>query len=560
MKLSRKAILRLAIYLPLGLGLLLTLGALLLSQVAERLVNQYKPDIESLLSETARAKVELGALKLSLLPSLHVETESVLIHGPLSRALEVGGLSLGLSLSDLLAGHIDVTYLELDRPTIHLQVEAGKLRLLGRPFAAAAEPNSTAPQHAGASTPSIDLDHVSLRHASITISNAALGLTQEIRELTLLAKLYSAQGNHSVPLFSLNAHTGSKTQMRVDGRMQYRERMLDYKLKLELRDFEIQPWAALLERPISVVPAGESFNLKFTGEGRGANLNGGLELTSTGAGMQLHESLIKSVDAKLTFVSQDDSAQLKIEHMRALANEVPVSIEGSLSGPLDELNLSEARIKLPKSEFKVTAQLLEKETLEARITSEQADIGELLVVAKPSQAKLVSGALQKFEADLTGPLSSPLDMRAQGSLQALNLNGNALETVRAIMAEVDAVSEIFSNQLPGRRDAVRSIAVQFGWEQQKLRLDKGLAKTSLADVGFRGSYSLNGAVAMRAHVHLGDYREAQAGGIPVRISGRMPNLEIVSEATVLDGLEGVANAGVKVTENLGKGLQDLFKF
>src|SRR5262245_3718297 len=109
--------------LLIGLGIVaLLIGGVMVyaASNANRLVNQYKPDIERVASNTLGSKVTLGALDVNVFPSVNAKVDQLQISpkSGVGDGLTLKNLTLKFDLLPLLGGNLSIRKLTLDSPEL----------------------------------------------------------------------------------------------------------------------------------------------------------------------------------------------------------------------------------------------------------------------------------------------------------------------------------------------------------------------------------------------------------------------------------------------------------
>lgn len=183
---------------------------------ANSLVGRFKPDIERSASRALHASVSLGALSVSVFPSVQVHVEEARVAQPGStEVLSLKRLVLHLELLPLLARRVVIQTVSLDEPEIVVVRTKDGMFLEGlpRPHAAAStgEERATPPAPAppAAAVPirsglSIDLRRFEIRDATFTLRDAD-GRAQSLHHINLTAAISRAGDTELVSSLALRA-------------------------------------------------------------------------------------------------------------------------------------------------------------------------------------------------------------------------------------------------------------------------------------------------------------------------------------------------------------------
>ena len=97
------------------------------------IVAGFRPQIEQQLSKTLGAKVELGEISASILPTAHLSVREIKVLAPnaQSTVLSLGGVTASVGLRPLLNKRLEISNLEIERPHITLVKDSTGMRLEG---------------------------------------------------------------------------------------------------------------------------------------------------------------------------------------------------------------------------------------------------------------------------------------------------------------------------------------------------------------------------------------------------------------------------------------------
>lgn len=163
---------------------------------ANSLIAKHKPDLEKMASEAVEAKVTLGDISVSVIPSIKLNISEFKVAGERKgEELSLKDLKLAVSLKELLSGNIKVTNLSISDPTILLIKERDEIRIAGLPKQKSNGDKLQAEERARLSTEtqgtrkdapiSLDLDSLSIEGLNLRIKNARTGAESAISKLNI---------------------------------------------------------------------------------------------------------------------------------------------------------------------------------------------------------------------------------------------------------------------------------------------------------------------------------------------------------------------------------------
>lgn len=180
-----------------------------------------QPRIERQLTEQLGTPVALGTVGLSLFPTTEISITGTKLgnDGAGADALTVGDLTLRASLMSLLAGKLVVDELCIANTDVHAVQTAEGLVISGLPLSKAKELTSERPhQSAKQSTQSsqaapapeapamkVELSHICVKNASLTIRDEGKGTTTTVTKIHLQSAIDIASGKIFLPSFEAGA-------------------------------------------------------------------------------------------------------------------------------------------------------------------------------------------------------------------------------------------------------------------------------------------------------------------------------------------------------------------
>src|SRR2546426_591129 len=159
-------------WVRIGAGVLLVIAALLLAPFVVP-VDRFRPLIVHLVENSTGRKVEIGALRLRLLPTVHLHVVNLRVRHPAGfpsgDTLEVKSLDVGAALGGLLARRLDVTSVSLTGVRLNLlESPGGRINYdLAQPSRKPVNVTATGPRNAPAFSLS-RIDSVTVRNMEIT--------------------------------------------------------------------------------------------------------------------------------------------------------------------------------------------------------------------------------------------------------------------------------------------------------------------------------------------------------------------------------------------------------
>ncbi|HVO24503.1 MAG TPA: AsmA-like C-terminal region-containing protein [Candidatus Margulisiibacteriota bacterium] len=193
---------------------------------ANSLVERFKPDIERTASHALHASVSLGALSVSVFPSIKVHVGEARVSQPGStEALSLKRLVLHVKLLPLLARRLVIETVSLEAPvmTVVRTKEGMFVEGFPRPHPAAPprRPAAAGPAAAPAASPvrsglSIDLRRFEIRDATFTL-RAADGTEQSVQHINLTTALSAAGDTEMVSSLALRADLPKAGRVSASG-------------------------------------------------------------------------------------------------------------------------------------------------------------------------------------------------------------------------------------------------------------------------------------------------------------------------------------------------------
>lgn len=193
---------------------------------ANSLVERFKPDIERTASRALHASVSLGALSVSVFPSVKVHVAAARVTQPGStEALSLKRLVLHVKLLPLLARRLVIETVSLDEPvmTVVRTKEGMFVEGLPRPHPAAPPPRPAAapPTAAPSASPlrpslSIDLRKFEISDATFTL-RAADGTEYSLQHINLVTAISAAGDTETVSSLALRANLPKTGRLSARG-------------------------------------------------------------------------------------------------------------------------------------------------------------------------------------------------------------------------------------------------------------------------------------------------------------------------------------------------------
>jgi hypothetical protein len=177
--------------------LVLVAGALgYLAFNANSLIAKNKPELERMASEAVGAKVTLGDISVSVIPSIKLNVSEFKVSGERKgEELSLKDLKLSVSLKEMLSGNIKITNLSISDPTILLIKERNQIRVAGLPEQKNNGDKAQSAERARLSSEteatrqdapiSLDLDSLSIEGLNVRIKNARSGAESAISRLNI---------------------------------------------------------------------------------------------------------------------------------------------------------------------------------------------------------------------------------------------------------------------------------------------------------------------------------------------------------------------------------------
>jgi uncharacterized protein involved in outer membrane biogenesis len=212
------------------------MGALLgfAAYSANSLAARFKPDIERAASNALHASVSLGALSVSVFPSVQVNVEEARIVAQPGSAdvLSLRGLVLHVNLLPLLSRRVVIETVSLDEPVVTIvRTKAGMfIEGLPRPHAAAesapseeaAVPRPPAPSAgtqaaAAASGLRIDLHNFEINNATLTLRDAVTGTDLSLAHINMATAVSMTGDNVMVTSLTMRADLPGGHRVSISG-------------------------------------------------------------------------------------------------------------------------------------------------------------------------------------------------------------------------------------------------------------------------------------------------------------------------------------------------------
>ena len=218
-------------------ALVVAIGALLgfAAYSANSLAARFKPDIERAASDALHASVSLGALSVSIFPSVKVNVEEARIVAQPGSAdvLSLRGLVLHVKLLPLLLRRVVIETVSLDAPVVTVvKTKAGMfIEGLPRPHAPAesapseeaAAPPPPAPRAAktqvaaAASGLRIDLRNFQINDATLTLRDAVTGTDLSVRHINVATAVSMAGDTVMVTSLTMRADIPGASRVSISG-------------------------------------------------------------------------------------------------------------------------------------------------------------------------------------------------------------------------------------------------------------------------------------------------------------------------------------------------------
>ncbi len=261
---------------------------------ADSLIAKYKPDLETIASNSVGSKVELGDISVSVFPSVKATvSEFRLSEGRKDESFSLKNLNLNLSLTDLLFGTIRVKTLSIDNPTLVLIKDGKNIRIAGLPekkdHKKSSKPTSSSNKNeSSSSTPasspvSLDLESIQVNDASVTLKDTTTNNEMSLGKVSLSTGVKLEGSNLSVQNLSINGTVLESASLSASGNIKNfgsGKEKLDLSCdltKLSLQD--ISKVSSILEIPPPIEGEGViDVNFKLTGSSKKPEAEGSIDL------------------------------------------------------------------------------------------------------------------------------------------------------------------------------------------------------------------------------------------------------------------------------------------
>lgn len=615
---KKKILITLAIVTTLAIG---AIGFALFK--LNDIVAELRPSIEQQLSTVLGAKVQLGEISASVFPTarLSVKETTVLAADAKTPLISLGGLSASVALRPLLSRRLEVSALEITQPRLTLVKDAGGTRVEGmsldKPQAAA--PLKPSQESAQPSPPQKALDikisRITISEGEVTLDDRLSNRRIPIRAINLDAGIELQGSTIQVPTLTLSLSPANLPALKLSAR-QISFAKDSGNISIESLDAKADPGSLHAEGTFSTT----SNSGKLTVSSTGIDLNKLAGLLKQEAPSLSAMNLSGSISTALTVtlvgnappsvkgpvVLKSINADLaSAQKLRGLSGEI--DIDGSLT----DLSISAAALNLSLQEkplvvtttarvtqHDVTIQSLTVKGLggEARLPASLQlapqkgfsahpeltiiSISELLHIAKPPLADVISGIIVAFKGNFSGPLTGAIAQSVSGSgelvvkdgtLKGVNLPNLVLSKISGIpLLEGTLRSHIATEHQQYFADTdtnVKELQAHFSIADGIIQIKSLYATGDAFSITASGTVSMDGELYLQSTFTLSTeiskslaqqsktvsaiLNTATQLEIPVLITGKSPLLIVLPDISKL-----IAGAGGKFLEEKAGALLD----
>jgi len=497
-------------------------------------VNRYRDVIERRAEEALGREVDLGPMKLSLLPALAIRIQDVRI-GALpgegrDDLLTLRGLRVGARLLPLLDSKLEVTHVVLEGPELSLERAAdGTWNIQQLVAAPPGEPPLSADTGADDAPPEFSVEKLRITGGSIVVRDAysSPGRTQEwtLSDLDLQLKDVALDRQLALQL-SADLSLGPGSRVKLQGtagplaRAEGEPLQVDLSLQLE-------------EIPLAAVGPFLEDYLETSGSGGNVSLS-----------LQVSGSLPETFDVKGKLEVRD--AEVQLPGLDGTTRSVPIDVEldcdVGVSRGGDLLELRRTDITLAGNEVRLRGNvdrsgeqaLVDLTLLPARLPLD--DLSQLLALAGVQLPFSVSSSSPlEIEAQVRGPLGEELP-QMEGKLE-----------VKDVVL-----------RYPGMDQPLEGISAAISWEGETVQVDGFSARIGGSDLS--GEVTLEGFESPQVRFSLRS-QQADFGELLSLVSGE----EEVDAAAVdapLDPVTGESSSAMTVqgTLHIDHGSFDALQF
>jgi hypothetical protein len=609
--------------LIIGASLLLTLVLLAAGILVFKLndiVAGLRPQIEQQLSKALGAKVELGELSASLFPSVHLSIREAKVLAPDGGAptLSVGGITASVALGPLLKKQLKVSKLQLENPSVTIIQDSTGMRVKGlSPQQARSQQPPTENPPVTSSVPEKTIDvHISrieISRGALTLEDTSTKTKTEVRSINLDAGVALQGQELKVPNLSLSLTTSPFPPLAFSGKEISFSQDTG---KLTIGALDARMDAGSIHSEGTVMTSSLTGSLAITSKGidlrklaamaknshpalAAMNLSGAI---AANVGVTFNGSPIPSIKGPITLVTIDGdlpgptkmrglSGAISLQgipsDLSVSAPDIKVSIQDSPLSVATNAKITQSMVAVQtltirglggETKLPTTIQLSQPQKFSIQPNLFNVSIGELLKIAKPQIAQMISGTIASSKGTFTGNTSGDIARSVSGSgellvtnalLKGVNLPNVVLSKVSSIpllegtlRAHIAPEHQKFFND---PNTSIKELQVVFGIASGAVTISSLKAVSAAFSLQSSGSLTMDGdlnlsstmtlsteiskALGARSKTVRAMLNDQQQLAIPVLIKGRSPSILVTPDVSKL--LEG---AGGKILQEKAGGL------